>query len=126
MICPKCKSNGTRVLDSRETDGNRAVRRRRECEDCKHRFTTFERADSSKFLIVKKDGSRENYDREKVERGIWVACQKRKVTQEQVEDVLNMLEEKCTSIGKEVPSKIIGEEIMNALIFTYKIKLWRS
>jgi transcriptional repressor NrdR len=116
MICPKCNKNETKVLDSRETDGQKAIRRRRECEGCKQRFTTFERMDTGNFVVIKRDGSRENYDREKVERGIWVACQKRKVTQEQVEDVLNMLEEKCTSIGKEVPSKIIGEEIMNALM----------
>ncbi|MBT4917052.1 transcriptional repressor NrdR [Candidatus Peregrinibacteria bacterium] len=115
MICPKCKSNGTRVLDSRETDGNRAVRRRRECEDCKHRFTTFERADSSKFLIVKKDGSRENYDREKLERGLWTACEKRKITEEQISKILNDLEEKWANSGKEVSSKTVGEDLMNAL-----------
>ena len=115
MICPKCKSNGTRVLDSRETDGNRAVRRRRECEDCKHRFTTFERADSSKFLIVKKDGSRENYDREKLERGLWTACEKRKITEEQISKILNVLEEKWANSGKEVSSKTVGEDLMNAL-----------
>jgi transcriptional repressor NrdR len=116
MICPKCNKNETKVLDSRETDGQKAIRRRRECEGCKHRFTTFERMDTSNFVVIKRDGSRENYDREKLEKGIWVACQKRKVTQEQVEDVLNNLEEKCSSVGKEVPSKIIGEEIMNALM----------
>lgn len=115
MICPKCKSNGTRVLDSRETDGNRAVRRRRECEDCRHRFTTFERADISKFLIVKKDGSRENYDREKLEKGVWTACEKRKITEEQVSKILNDLEEKWANSGKEVASKVVGEDLMTAL-----------
>jgi len=115
MICPKCKSNGTRVLDSRETDGNRAVRRRRECEDCKHRFTTFERTDVSKFLIVKKDGSRENYDREKLEKGIWIACEKRKITEEQISKILNELEEKWANSGKEVSSKVVGEDLMEAL-----------
>jgi len=115
MICPKCKSNGTRVLDSRETDGNRAVRRRRECEDCKHRFTTFERTDVSKFLIVKKDGSRENYDREKLEKGIWIACEKRKITEEQISKILNELEERWANSGKEVSSKVVGEDLMEAL-----------
>ncbi len=115
MICPKCKSNGTRVLDSRETDGNRAVRRRRECEDCKHRFTTFERTDASKFLIIKKDGSRENYDREKLEKGIWIACEKRKITEEQISKILNELEEKWANSGKEVSSKVVGEDLMEAL-----------
>lgn len=115
MNCPKCQNNDTRVLDSRETDGHKAVRRRRECEKCKHRFTTFERCESCKFLVVKKDGTRENYDREKVEKGIWRACEKRKVTQAQVSQTINALEEKWSNIGKEVPSKTIGEGIMEAL-----------
>ncbi|NIA01915.1 MAG: transcriptional repressor NrdR [Nitrospirae bacterium] len=115
MICPKCKKNDTRVLDSRETDGHRAVRRRRECEGCAHRFTTFERPEITKFLVIKKDGARESYDREKVEKGIWKACEKRKVTEEQVTKVINELEEEWASIGKEVPSKAIGEGIMEAL-----------
>ncbi|MFH1284889.1 MAG: transcriptional regulator NrdR [Candidatus Peregrinibacteria bacterium] len=115
MICPKCQHNDTRVLDSRETDGHKAVRRRRECDSCKHRFTTFERAESSKFLIIKKDGTRENYDREKVEKGIWKACEKRKITEDQVTNIINALEESWTSFGKEVPSKLIGEGIMDAL-----------
>lgn len=115
MNCPKCQNNDTRVLDSRETDGHKAVRRRRECEKCKHRFTTFERCENCKFLVIKKDGTRENYDREKVEKGIWRACEKRKVTQAQVSQTINSLEEKWSNIGKEVPSKIIGEGIMEAL-----------
>jgi transcriptional repressor NrdR len=115
MICPKCQHNDTRVLDSRETDGHKAVRRRRECSQCEHRFTTFERPETTKFLIIKKDGTRESYDREKVERGIWKACEKRKVTEEQVRKILNELEEKWAKIGKEVPSKIIGEGLMEAL-----------
>lgn len=115
MICPKCQENNTRVLDSRETDGHKAVRRRRECEECQHRFTTFERAEVANFIVVKKDGTRENYEREKVERGIWKACQKRKVTQEQITEILNKLEEKWAAMGKEIPSKVIGEWIMDAL-----------
>lgn len=115
MICPKCESKNTRVLDSRETDGNKAVRRRRECEACKNRFTTFERVETSNFVVVKKDGTREQYEREKVEKGIWTACQKRKVTQDQVTKVINDLEERWSKIGKEVPSKEIGEGIMDAL-----------
>lgn len=115
MICPKCQNNETRVLDSRETDGHKAVRRRRECEKCNNRFTTFERSEVSNFVVVKKDGSRENYDREKVEKGIWKACEKRKVTQEQVSKVVNELEERWAAIGREVPSKEIGEGIMDAL-----------
>ncbi|PKL36565.1 transcriptional regulator NrdR [Candidatus Peregrinibacteria bacterium HGW-Peregrinibacteria-1] len=115
MFCPKCNQNSTRVLDSRETDGHRAVRRRRECEHCQNRFTTFERPEINKFVIVKKDGSRERYDREKVENGIWRACEKRKITEEQITTLINQLEEKWSNIGKEVNSEAIGEGIMESL-----------
>lgn len=115
MICPKCKQNSTSVLDSRETDGHKAVRRRRECDDCKYRFTTFERAETTNFMVVKKDGTREHYDQEKVRHGIWRACEKRKVTEEQITELINRLEEKWAGIGKEVPSKTIGEDLMDAL-----------
>lgn len=115
MICPKCQENSTRVLDSRETDGHRAVRRRRECESCRHRFTTFERVETTSFVVVKKDGTRESYDREKVERGMWRACEKRKVTEEQISKLINDLEEMWGGMGKEVQSKVIGEGIMEAL-----------
>ncbi|MBU1151447.1 transcriptional regulator NrdR [Patescibacteria group bacterium] len=115
MICPKCKKNDTRVLDSRETDGHKAVRRRRECESCANRFTTFERIENTNFVVVKKEGIRENYDREKVLKGIWRACEKRKVSQEQVEKAIDALEEDLVQYGKEVPSKVIGEGIMAAL-----------
>lgn len=103
------------MLDSRETEGHKSVRRRRECEKCQNRFTTFERVETSNFIVVKKDGTRESYDREKVERGIWRACEKRKVTQDQVAKLINQMEEKWASIGKEVSSRDVGEGIMDAL-----------
>lgn len=115
MICPKCQNEDTRVLDSRETEGHKAVRRRRKCEQCKIRFTTFERLETTNFIVVKKDGTREAYDHDKVERGIWKACEKRKVTQEQVTKIINQLEEKWVAMGKEVSSRDIGEGIMDAL-----------
>ena len=115
MICSKCSDNNTKVLDSRETDGHKAVRRRRECEKCGFRFTTFERIESTSFLVVKKDGARESYDREKVEKGMWKACEKRKVTQDQVKKAINQLEERWAKMGKEIPSKAIGEGIMDVL-----------
>lgn len=115
MMCPKCNNQETCVLDSRQTESKKAVRRRRECEKCKMRFTTFERIESNNFVVVKKDGARENYNREKIERGIWKACEKRKVTQEQVTKMMNQLEEKWSSMGKEVSSRDIGEDIMDAL-----------
>lgn len=114
-MCPKCKNQETCVLDSRETEGHKSVRRRRECEKCRMRFTTFERIESNNFVVVKKDGARESYNREKVERGIWKACEKRKVTQDQVTKVINQLEEKWSAMGKEVSSKDIGEGIMDVL-----------
>ncbi len=115
MICPKCNQNNTKVLDSRETDGHKAVRRRRECDECEFRFTTFERVESTSFLVVKKDGTRESYDREKVEKGIWKSCEKRKVTQDQVKKAINNLEERWSTMGKEIASKKIGEGIMDVL-----------
>ncbi len=115
MVCPKCKQNNTRVLDSRETDGNKAVRRRRECEECNHRFTTFERLENTSFIVVKKDGTRESYDREKVEKGIWRACEKRKVTEDQIKRAVDQLEEKWSTLGREISSKEVGEAIMDAL-----------
>lgn len=115
MICPKCQEKDTRVLDSRETEGQKAIRRRRECAKCKHRFTTFERMEATDFIVVKKDGARETYDREKLLKGLWKACEKRKVSEDQIEKLLNKLEEKWATIGKEIPSKIIGEDVMDAL-----------
>ncbi len=115
MICVKCQHKNTRVLDSRETAGQKAIRRRRECEKCKYRFTTFERVENTNFIVIKKDGSRENYDRGKLEKGIWKSCEKRKVTQEQITQLLNNLEEEWGGKGKEIPSKEIGKKIMDAL-----------
>ena len=115
MICSKCKHTDTRVLDSRDTNEHRAIRRRRECQKCKHRFTTFERLETTNFVVIKKDNSRQTYNREKLERGIWRACEKRPVSQEQVDQVLNELEQEWTNYGKEIPSKIIGEGIMDKL-----------
>jgi len=115
MICPKCKHDYTRVLDSRETEGHKTVRRRRECIHCKNRFTTFERVEVTKFIVVKKDGARESYDREKIEKGIWKSLEKRKITKEQVTQMIDKLEEEWSHYGSEVPSKMIGEGIMEAL-----------
>jgi len=115
MLCPKCKSNNTRVLDSRETDGHKAVRRRRACEDCENRFTTFERVETNRFLVIKKDGAREGYNREKLERGVLTACEKRKVSHEQITEMIIGLEEIWSNTSKEVESTVMGEDVMNAL-----------
>lgn len=115
MLCPKCKHDDTRVLDSRDTNEQKEIRRRRACNKCNFRFTTFERAEFTNFLVIKKDQSREPYNREKLEKGIWKACEKRPITVEQISGMLDRLEEKWANQGKEIPSKTIGEDIMNAL-----------
>ncbi len=115
MRCPKCKKSETRVVDSRDTNEGREIRRRRECEKCSFRFTTFERIDAHNFIVIKKDGAREAYDREKIRNGIWKACEKRPVTEAQVEDLLNRLEDKWSAVGKEIPSKLLGEDVMEAM-----------
>ncbi len=115
MKCPKCKKGNTSVVDSRDADEGRSIRRRRQCDKCAYRFTTFENPEKSNFVVIKKDGSRERYAREKVERGIWKACEKRQVTQEQVERAIDGLEDKWSAMGKEVDSTAIGQGIMEAL-----------
>lgn len=115
MICPKCKCKGTSVVDSREANEGRSIRRRRECEKCNYRFTTFEKVETANFLVVKKDGSRESYDRSKVEHGVWRACEKRPVTQEQISSMLDRLEEVWSTSGKEVAGETIGRDVMHAL-----------
>lgn len=102
-------------MDSREANEGRSIRRRRECESCEHRFTTFEKVETANFIVIKKDGSRESYERDKVERGVWRACEKRPVTQEQISHMIDRLEEVWSSSGKEVSGDIIGRDVMHAL-----------
>lgn len=115
MKCPKCKFDDTKVVDSRETNDGSEIRRRRECDKCNFRFTTFEQIETANFLVIKKDGSREPYSRDKVEKGIWQACGKRPVTDEQVSKIIDVLEAKWIGMGKEISSKTIGEDVMEAL-----------
>ena len=82
MRCPSCQYNGTRVVDSRPADDNKEIRRRRECEACGFRFTTFEKVEATPLIVVKKDGSREEFSREKILRGVIRACEKRPVSVE--------------------------------------------
>lgn len=115
MHCSRCKSEETAVIDSRLSEEGRAVRRRRECVKCAHRFTTFERQEMSTIIVVKRDGTREPYSREKIERGIWLACTKRPVTQEQIDQLLTKLEEKWAANKQEVGSGTIGTDVMKEL-----------
>jgi len=115
MQCPKCQHTDTKVVDSREANNNREIRRRRECEKCIHRFTTYEQVERANFLVVKKDGSRERYDRNKVLDGIWKACEKRQVENDKVEKLLDECEQKWAGIGKEVKGTQLGNDIMKIL-----------
>jgi transcriptional repressor NrdR len=115
MRCPKCKNLETRVIDSRLTDDNKAIRRRRECEKCGHRFTTFERPEFASFIVIKQDGNREPYDRTKLEQGIWRACTKRPVTQEHIDSMISHLEEQWAANKKEISTSRIGKDVMDAL-----------
>jgi transcriptional repressor NrdR len=115
MICPKCKAPDTKVLDSRDSEQGKAIRRRRECEKCNWRFTTFERAEVGSLMVKKKDGTFEPYNRTKLEQGIWIACGKRPVTQVQIDEMISSLEEKWSTNKKMVSSQTIGNDVMDAL-----------
>jgi len=116
LICPTCRKSETRVVDSR--DDENVVRRRRECLDlrCKHRFTTYERMEAPRLFVVKKDGRREQFNREKILSGLRRACEKRPVSENQMEAVAADLERDLFSRGEnEVPAATIGEKLMEAL-----------
>jgi transcriptional repressor NrdR len=116
LICPTCRKSETRVVDSR--DDENVVRRRRECLDprCKHRFTTYERMEAPRLFVVKKDGRREQFNREKILGGLRRACEKRPVSESQMEAVAADLERDLFARGEsEVPSTTIGEKLMEAL-----------
>lgn len=116
MRCPNCSHNGTRVLDSRPVDDGRSIRRRRECESCLYRFTTFERVEETPLIVVKKDGTREQFSKEKMLRGLIKACEKRPVSLKQLEDVTQHVERELRNIGvAEVESDKVGEMVMEAL-----------
>jgi transcriptional repressor NrdR len=116
MRCPFCSDTENKVVDSRESHEGAVIRRRRECERCHHRFTTYERLEELFPTIVKKDGRREPFDREKVLAGLKKACEKRPVTGEQLEDVVLHIERRLLELGeKEAPSRLVGKAVMDAL-----------
>lgn len=116
MRCPSCQYNGTRVVDSRPVDDNKEIRRRRECESCSYRFTTFEKIEETPLIVVKKDGSREEFSREKVLRGLIRACEKRPVSLEVLEDIVLSIEKELRRIGNsEIQSGEVGEMVMDRL-----------
>ncbi|HZO95465.1 MAG TPA: transcriptional regulator NrdR [Candidatus Baltobacteraceae bacterium] len=114
MLCPLCRKNETRVVDSRDDDNS--VRRRRECLGCKHRFTTYERMEAPRQFVVKKDGRREQYNRDKVLSGLRRAFEKRPVSEAQMEEIVAGIERDLFARGEsEVPAAMIGEKLMEAL-----------
>ena len=116
MKCPFCENPDTKVIDSRQTDDGHAIRRRRECESCKKRFTTYEKVEEMILMVIKKDGSREAFDRNKIMSGIIKACEKRPVTVAQIEEVVDEIERGLNNMmEKEVESSFIGELIMEKL-----------
>lgn len=116
MECPNCRENSSRVIDSRPSDENRAIRRRRECEKCGFRFTTFERIEKAPLLVVKNDGTREPFNREKILHGVVMATQKRPVSSEQLNTLVDHVDNAIRKQGvSEISSKDIGEYVMNEL-----------
>lgn len=116
MKCPKCSSKKIRVVDSREGGDGRSVRRRRECEDCGMRFTTFERIEEMLPMVVKKGGQRESFNRDKILSGLKRACEKRPVSVMQMEDAVRDVEQKLLELGeKEISSIEIGEMVIEQL-----------
>lgn len=114
MKCPRCQSENFKVLDTRASDD--AVRRRRECMSCGFRFTTYERIEQPTLLVVKKDNTREVFDREKIMRGIIRSAQKRPISIEKIEETVEGIEQRVRGLGEnEVPSGQIGEFVMTAL-----------
>lgn len=116
MRCPFCRIDNDRVIDSRASDDGASIRRRRECLSCKKRFTTYERFERQFLAVVKKDGEKEPFDRDKIKRGLAKACWKRPVTEEDIESVLTTLEtELYGAYESEVPSGILGARLMELL-----------
>ncbi len=119
MRCPYCNHNGTRVLDSRPINDGKSIRRRRECESCGKRFNTYEEVEETPILVIKKDGSREEFSREKMLRGLIRACEKRPVPLETLENMVSDIERDLRNeLKSEVDSRVIGEMVMEKL---YKV-----
>lgn len=116
MRCPYCKADNDRVIDSRASADGFAIRRRRVCADCARRYTTYERVETAPLRVVKKSGDRSAFDRDKVLGGMVRACEKRPVSLAQLEAVADRIERQCMeAFDKEVPSKVIGNLIMQEL-----------
>ena len=116
MRCPFCGNDDTQVKDSRPTEDSSAIRRRRFCPSCGSRFTTFERVQLRELVVVKKNGQKEPFDRDKLHRSIAIAVRKRPVDAERVERIVNGIVRRLESLGEsEIPSTVVGEMVMDAL-----------
>ena len=116
MQCPRCKFNGSRVIDSRPADDGRSIRRRRECDECGYRFTTFERLEKAPILVIKRNGNREAFSREKLLNGLVRSAEKRPIPLSQLEQIVNEVEHTINQEGEnEISSMLIGEMVMDYL-----------
>ena len=116
MRCPFCSHENTRVIDSRPAEENNSIRRRRACDECVKRFTTYEKVETIPLIIIKKDNNRETYDRSKIEAGVLRACHKRPISASQITNLINDVETEIFNLEeKEIPSQVIGELVMNKL-----------
>ncbi|MBD5533361.1 MAG: transcriptional repressor NrdR [Lachnospiraceae bacterium] len=116
MKCPFCGHENTRVIDSRPAEDNNSIRRRRVCDECDKRFTTYEKVETIPLIIIKKDNNRETYDRSKIEGGVLRACHKRPVSARQISELVDAVETEISSReDREIPSAVIGEIVMEKL-----------
>ncbi len=116
MKCPFCGEDDTRVIDSRPADDNASIRRRRQCDRCKKRFTTYEKVESIPLVVIKKDMNRETYDRTKIEKGVFRSCHKRPISVDQMNALVDRVEaEIFRQEEKEIASSVIGELVMKEL-----------
>ena len=116
MKCPFCGHENTRVIDSRPAEENNSIRRRRVCDECAKRFTTYEKIETIPLIVIKKDNNREAYDRSKIEGGVFRACHKRPVSADEINQLVDSVEtEVFNKEDKEIPSQVIGEIVMSKL-----------
>ncbi|MBR4514884.1 MAG: transcriptional repressor NrdR [Lachnospiraceae bacterium] len=117
MKCPYCGDDNTRVIDSRPADDNEAIRRRRQCDECGKRFTTYEKVETIPLIVIKKDKNRESYDRSKIESGVVKSCHKRPVSVNQIEACVDEIENRIFNLElKEIDSSKIGEIVMDEIV----------
>lgn len=117
MKCPFCGEDNTRVIDSRPADDNASIRRRRECDECGRRFTTYEKVETIPLIVIKKDKNRESYDRSKIESGVLKSCHKRPVSVDQIDKCVDRIETIIFNLEeREVESTAIGEIVMDELM----------